>query len=52
MPISGTAGTMRPPEPVPFSMWEKHGAAFAIIAGGLLFSLSLLFACAPCTGTA
>lgn len=32
-----------PPSPVPFTIWEKHGAAFAIIAGGLLFSLTLLF---------
>ncbi len=32
-----------PPEPVPFTIWEKHGSAFAIIAGGLLFSLTLLF---------
>jgi LPXTG-motif cell wall-anchored protein len=28
---------------VPFTIWEKHGAAFAIIVGGLLLSLALLF---------
>jgi hypothetical protein len=32
-----------PPAPVPFTIWEKHGAAFAIIVGGLLLSLALLF---------
>jgi tetratricopeptide (TPR) repeat protein len=32
-----------PPAPVPFTIWEKHGSAFAIIAAGLLFSLTLLF---------
>ncbi|HEX8236002.1 MAG TPA: hypothetical protein VF600_08595 [Abditibacteriaceae bacterium] len=32
-----------PPPPVPFTMWEKHGSAFTIIAGGLLFSLASLF---------